>query len=234
MSPPARFSKPVFSLPAVAAIIGSFTLTAARANEIVIEGVESSAGVTFSFSGSIDTSGFSPPGASSLGANFGPMNGVFLSGSPDPGPFPPADSYGGTVPGSNAEKSFGTGPNIQPASTEGDAFGFNGATLYLPENYISGASISGSMFHEGETFATLGVDPSPTNFDTLVGTNTISFTFPVPDTVVDNPGAIADLKRKIRKLEKKAKKLKKKGKAAKAKKLLKKAKKLKGQLAASG
>jgi hypothetical protein len=212
----------------VAVSLSALVAATMRADDLYIWAQETMSGVTFFYSGSVDTSSFPVAGAGK-GKGKGtiePSSGfVRFSGSD-------FDTYS-VLPASG--RTYGPGGTIIASDSTGDVFGLDGESgtdMYLATDYTSGQTISGSMEFPGETFSSLEVDTTPFTFDTTVGDNTIHmFTMP-PATTIDNSVLKMSLQSKIKKLQKKAKKLSKKGKKAKAKKLKKKAKKLKQQLAA--
>ncbi len=222
------------SLSVACATLFFFTDPAAKADDIYLWAEETGGGVTISYAGSIDTTGFpsktSFSGAAVIQPNFGAMLASDSS----------SDVYSAILP-QGSSRTFGSGGLSSAASFSGSSFGIDAETsLVLPLDYASSSPISGSLGFSGETFASLGIDPTPFTFDTTVGDNTIHmftmppFLPPANPTAFDNASEKSALFRGIKGLQKKAKKLKKKGKKAKAKKLLKKVKKLKKQLKALG
>ena len=182
--------------------------------------------VVFYHQGSIDVTALSPPGTISADAFIEPMNPSFVNGEGVETTY-----YTGLI---IMSPLFGTSGRTDATSEAGDTFGFAGSGIVLPNGYMSGTAISGSMTFSPATFLSLEVDTTPYSIE-VAGSNTIRmFTRPPVSVPVDNSAAKADLLKQIKKLQKKSKKLKKKGKKAKAKKLGKKVKKLKQQLLSLG
>lgn len=216
---------PHFLLPAIAIALSIHS--SSRADDFYIWAEEAGGNVVFFWQGSIDLTGVSPGGTFSSATNIKPLSGEFFATT---GTF---DYYQNFVPNGNL-RSFGTGAfATAPTSISGDTFVMDAANLMgLPNGYVSGNSISGTMTFAGETFTSLEVSPdSPFTFLTTGGRNTIHmFSRPPAAPATSNAAAQQALTKKIQKLLKKSKKLKKKGKKKKAKKLLKKVKKLKVRL----
>ncbi len=186
--------------------------------------------VIFFFEGSIDLSGFMAPTNDLADAGILPSGGIYLNGDE---PSSTADVYSAVVPGTQA---FGSGVGSISTHDTGDTFGFTSSAIALPLGYISRTPIRGTMTFAGDTFTTLGVDPTPFSFETALGANTIHmFTRPpVAPSAVDNSVLRTALQKKIKKLSKKAKVAKRRGQGGKAKKLKKKIKKLKRRLRGLG
>ena len=184
--------------------------------------------VVFYHQGSIDVTAFSPSSTISAGTSITPSNPTFVNGE-DPSVM--TTYYTGVIA---INPMFGNGGQTDATSEAGDTFGFAGSGIVLPNGYMSGTAISGSMTFSPATFLSLEVDTTPYSIE-VAGSNTIRmFTRPPVSVPVDNSAAEADLLKQVSKLQKKIKKLKKKGKKAKAKKLGKKVKKLKQQLLSLG
>jgi len=130
--------------------------------------------------------------------------------------------------------NFGTGTGFSNGVLSGDSFVIRPDILAYPAGYISGSPLSGSLTIAGQTFASLGIDPSGAPYQWVVsGGDTISLVFPTtptPSVVSTNDVLRTSLQNKIRELKKKAKKAKKAGRIALSKKLKKKIKKLSKKL----
>lgn len=203
----------------------------AVADDIYIWAEEAGGNVVIYHRGSIDLTGFPVASGGSVSSIIKPDEGIFFNSDGD------LDIYSGAVP-DGSTRTWGSGSGTDPDTISGDRFGVTGGTtLGLPQGYVSGTQIKGSMIFLSTTLADLGVDTAAFTYNTEFGANTVHMFIVSPAAIAETAAKIAaqtNLLRKIRKLKKKAKKLKKKGKKAKAKKLLKKVKKLKKQLAALG
>jgi len=152
---------------------------------VIINAVQSGSDVVFSYSGSLDTTGFQPFGGGDSSPAINPGAGWFRAGLGRGllifGINYPSDPYV-LVP-------YGSGnQGIRPNSSTGDHFGLQqtgrGNSIFLPENYINyvggsgGPNISGSMTFNGANFSDLGLSSG-------------SYTTFLPnDTVIMNIGAV--------------------------------------------
>ncbi len=233
MKPHSFLSRFFFSTLAFAAVIFTLSPSVLRSDELYIWAEYDGFDVIFHFEGSIDTTGF--PGAASImvAAAVDPAAGNYLNGDPTP---VTVDHFVGVVPGDPATRSFGDGNNTNASNTTGDAFGFSGTSLFLPENYVSGDPIAGTMSFDAETFASMGVDATtPKSFDTTVGTNTIRLMVD-PNALPPRSDNAKDVlqrvfEKKIKKVLKKIEKAKNRGQTAKVRNLKRKLKKLRKKLA---
>lgn len=113
--------------------------------------VESYTSVVFNYYGSVDTSGLASTTDPFTAVGIRPMNGVFLN--------VPVASTAFTA--FTTSVRFGNNPvAVAPDSFSGDTFGLSGNTLRMPQGYVSGARISGSMTFNNSDFVSLGLDPS--------------------------------------------------------------------------
>lgn len=143
---------------------------------------ESGSDVVMEYSGTIDTTGFTPTSSSSVitGLDLGPANGLYssiISGF---------QRFSVTVSGPD----FGTGGQIlqvdQPAS--GDSFGFfvEESEVLMPFGYVSGSPIAGMSIIESASLSELGAVTGVYTYETIVSgvaTNTITLTVESPTTV---------------------------------------------------
>lgn len=94
----------------------------------------------------------------------------------------PADFYAGTVTGPS---NFGFGTTSTFASTgSGDLLGLviSPATpgqIIVPNNYISGAAISGSSTYAGQSLNSLGITPG--TYVWTIGANTVTLNATIPE-----------------------------------------------------
>lgn len=221
---------PVKVLSITCATLFSLVNPGVRAGDLYVWTEQVVVDTVFHFEGSIDTTGFPTPTSFTLTPAILPRTGAFIFCNVTGSNF---SNFSGVVP-DGVTRTFGMGDNSVPDSTTGDIIGTSGGTdLALPENYVSGTRVSGTMTFSSITPFFLEVDTTPFTFDTTVGTNTIHM-FTRPPIAVDNSALKLALLNKIKKLKKKAKKVSKKGKKAKAKKLKKKVKKLNKRLKALG
>ncbi len=109
----------------------------------------------FTYSGSLDVSGLSTtPTVTTLGILPNVALLVFVNSSSADN-----DNFFDAITGPT---SFGTGTGSLPNSQIGGVFsilGINGGFVTVPNNYISGTNISGSITFNSSTFASIGVTP---------------------------------------------------------------------------
>jgi uncharacterized protein YhjY with autotransporter beta-barrel domain len=127
--------------------------------DITILGQESGGNVVFSYSGSVDLTGLAKSGGGfSTGQNFITPN-LGIVAFLDAG----GDAYENTLPLPGAifsgVQDFGPGNMFSANSSTGDSFFLYRYVLGVPVGYHSGDLIEGSMTFDGETFASLGIDP---------------------------------------------------------------------------
>ena len=115
------------------------------------------------YSGTLDTNDPNIFDYSLLGSayNFNPSYVVDNSSSNSP-------FYDGPRLGSG--RGFGSGGQINPTETSGDAFGIFQNSLVLPDDWTSGNNISGQMTWANTSLESLGVDTSQVHTWTLRGT----------------------------------------------------------------
>ncbi len=159
--PRARF-RGINLLTCAAMLAAQLTLlpNAARA-DITVSGAQVGADVVFSYSGSVDLTGFSPGPSGSSGGVIGPALDIFgADGARTSSYFSP----------SATSTPFGTGAyTFATSSTGGGLLMAPGVRqIIVPTGYVSGDPLSGTVTFAGKTFATLGV------FGT--GTYTTAFT----------------------------------------------------------
>tara|TARA_B100001248_G_scaffold253665_1_gene231165 strand:- start:294 stop:887 length:594 start_codon:yes stop_codon:yes gene_type:complete len=132
------------------------------------------------YSGTLDTNDPNIFDYSRLGSayNFNPSLGYFTN---QPGGWrTPAGSYVVDNSSSNSPfydgprlgsgRGFGSGGQINPTETSGDAFGIFQNSLVLPDDWTSGSTISGQMTWANTSLESLGVDTSQVHTWTLRGT----------------------------------------------------------------
>jgi hypothetical protein len=146
--------------------------------------VEEGGDVIIYFSGSVDTTGFlfkGPFMTRDLGFIF-----------PD---FGDIQFGGGSVEGTDfglPPFSFGEGLDQSTPIVEGDLFGIGSEGDLLPADYESGSALAGSMTFEGETFDSLGIDPTPFTVQDEGGQNRFHF-FQEPELLYNTSTGGADL-----------------------------------------
>lgn len=115
---------------------------------------ESDSGVEASYSGTVNTNDLTPYASSTITGGIGASFGIGWSPSITPGV--PADIWSGLIP----PDPFAEGPLVFPQTDNGGDPLFLAANyIYLPAGYVSGSSISNSMFFTGQTFASIGLIP---------------------------------------------------------------------------
>jgi hypothetical protein len=130
----------------------AFAAASATADAGLVLNLNQAAGstVVFSYSGSIDTTGFTPFGSAPVVSEMTPSTGVLSIDGPSNW-FTAPTTIGG---------AFGSGANARAASSSGNAIRVFGGNLFaLPIGYTSGSAISGTATYNG-TFASLGITPS--------------------------------------------------------------------------
>jgi len=160
------FAKTVsLGLVAVAMLVVGTSASAA----VVINAIESGGHVVFSFSGSVDLTGATSTGGTAVSSVINP--GV------------PLVDFGGTLSDSynlanGNGTTFGTsGAHFASIHNTGDIFVYVGSAtprIEVPDGYVSGNALSGSMTFNNATFASLGITPGTYVWDMkLVGTGTV-------------------------------------------------------------
>lgn len=196
-----------------------------KADDMYFWAEEVGGDVVFYHEGSVDLSGFPSPSSGDAEAFINPSLGILINGG-----LPMHNIEGYSVLPNGTGRNFGSGLGTAATSESGSDFGLLDQTLFLPPGYGSGTVISGSMTFTGESFASLGLTPTPVTLSTVVGSSRL-FLFSRPPTTPPITDIVENgLLKKIRKLKKKSRKLRKKGKKRKAKRLSKKVKELKTQL----
>ncbi|MDX1978204.1 MAG: hypothetical protein SFT94_11080 [Pseudanabaenaceae cyanobacterium bins.68] len=146
---------------------------------LIITGQETGSNVEFSYSGSLNVTGLTPAITStSFGIRPSTALLVFFSGDINSN-----DTFANALSGPT---SFGSGSTFVGATSQTGGplliLGNNGA-LTVPNNYISGTTITGSLTFNGQTFATLGITPGTYNYNLTNGLDTIQLnigTTPIP------------------------------------------------------
>jgi len=137
----------------VSGIAVSSVFSSAQA-AVLITAQETGGNVLFSYSGTLNLSGYSS-------SSNGPVGGPGIDPSQalivfDSGTFSiySYNSIGGP-------SSFGSGDGASPSSTTNNQFGIQPGSgdIYVPTGYSSGGSLSGSMTFNSATFASLGITP---------------------------------------------------------------------------
>ncbi len=118
------------------------------ASLLLIEAQQVGGDVVFSMSGTIDIAGLTQGADSSHSAGIDPTGGSVGMGAGA------TDSYSGfdVVPG-----GFGSGGNASADSSSGNHFAITNSALYVPDGFVSGSSLNGTMTFSNATFASLGL-----------------------------------------------------------------------------
>lgn len=132
--------------------------------DIIIQGQEVGGNVVFSYSGSVDLTGFPGMQTAQTFGNASPPVGTiafstFTFTSWDGYSFAPFNLSFGPGVGADARPTTFTGDIFQVAAWLG--------TIGVPQGYVSGTPLAGSMTFAGETFASMGIDPSTDKTRTL-------------------------------------------------------------------
>ena len=92
------------------------------------------------------------------------------------------DEYGNGISG---PANFGAGVRTAASGGTGDAFVLNAFTevLFVPRDYVSGSSLSGSATFVNATLASLGITPGTYVYSWGSGANADTFTIDVAPTV---------------------------------------------------
>ena len=157
-------------------LLATLFLASSVQGAMFINVIESYTSVVFSYSGSLNTSGLVSTTDPSTAVGIRPSSGIFLN-----------------VPVTSTAYNAFTTPvrfgdstaTVVPDLFTGDTFGLSGNTLRMPQGYVSGIWITGSMTFNNADFASLGLDPSGGPYVwTRIGfpEDTITMTFsPAPE-----------------------------------------------------
>ncbi len=119
---------------------------------------------------------------SSLGPGMNSRDGVFRVGASGP-----ADMYTGVI-----APFFGSSVGFTAASSgTGDLFGFVAGPFVVPDNYVSGAALSGTATFANTTFAMLGIAAGTFTSSWGTGANADSLTLQIGPISVPEPGTLA-------------------------------------------
>jgi hypothetical protein len=157
------------SVSLVGAYVGLLAVLAASpaAAEVTVTFTEDvgTTSVTASFSGSLDLSGLTKGATVNWPAVLFASGANILFGVGD------ADIYTGAF----AAPAFGSGLAGSPSSTAGSVFGLADSAggpgigaLFVPKDYVSGATVAGSMTFTGASFASLGLSTPGTTWFTFL------------------------------------------------------------------
>lgn len=146
-----------------AATLALFLMGQAQA-DILIYGQEIGGNVVISYAGSVDLTGFPGMQTSQTFGNASPPTGTLAFSTFT---FTTWDGYGFAP----FDLSFGpgAGPDSRPTSFTGDIFHVLAwlGSIGVPQGYVSGTPLAGSMTFAGETFASMGIDPTTDKTQTL-------------------------------------------------------------------
>lgn len=169
------------------AVLGlTLSMLSAKADDMYIWAVEEGGDVIIYYSGSVDTTGmvFDDPFQPRSAGYIYPTNGAvqFSTGSVVGTSFNlPPFSYESR----NIEDEF-------TSLAEGDSFGIGGKFDFLPEGYVSGSPLTGSMTFSDRTLDELGIDPTPFDIQDEEGQNVFHF-FQEPELLYNTSTGGADL-----------------------------------------
>jgi hypothetical protein len=143
--------------------------------------LESASGVAASYDGSVNTNGLIPYASSSIIGGIGASFGIAWSPSISSGV--PALIWTGLTP----PDPFAAGPLVfSQIDNGGDPLFLVANYIHLPPAYVSGSSISNSMFFSGETFASTGLTPGTYTWTWGSGANADSAVM----TIANVPGPL--------------------------------------------
>ncbi len=143
---------------------------------------DSGSGVVASYSGSVNTNGLIPYASSSIIGGIGASFGIAWSPSITSGV--PADLWSGLTP----PNPFAAGPLVFPQTDNGgDPLFLLANYIHLPTSYVSGTSISNSMFFPGQTFASIGLIPGTYTWVWGSGTDVDSAVMTISTSDVPGP-----------------------------------------------
>lgn len=162
---------------------------------------DSGSGVSASFNGSVNTNGLTPYASSSIIGGIGASFGIAWSSSITSGV--PSNIWSGLTP----PDPFAFGPLIFPqVDNGGDPLFLRANYIDLPTGYVSGTSISNSMFFTGQTFASIGLMPGTYTWAWGSGPNVDSAVMTISTSEVPGPlpllgvGAAFGWSRRLRRL----------------------------------
>ena len=136
----------------IAAVVAATLFVKPAQADITINMQETDNDIVFSYSGSLNIDGLTIASSGNTSASFIAPNDAVVGFGGD------NDQYSSAVSGPD---SYGTSAFTSASIlNDGDTFVVGGKFnfLRLPENYVSGTGISGSMTFESTNFATLGID----------------------------------------------------------------------------
>lgn len=168
----------------IMALLASGTLAVSTYAGIIINANEVGSDVVISYAGSINTSSLTlglrgPYDAHGVNGNYNTLGGVFNFGT----------SAIEWLANDNLQTFGAIGTKYTAADTyEGDDFGINHnglETIRLPENYVSGSEISGSLTFNDATLESLGiyegVNTATWSFGSGANADSITFSAAVPE-----------------------------------------------------
>jgi hypothetical protein len=156
--------------------------------EVIVNAVETGGDVVFTGSGSLDFGAWSSNQNTNAFGLINPTRSIVV------GPTPAVDSDIYFTPTDfTGPSQFGTGSETFADSGSGDIFGLgfisSSRSLWVPDTYVSGNSLSGSSTYSSETFASLGIDLGSYTWSWGSGGTADSFTL----NAVPEPSAVASL-----------------------------------------
>ncbi|MGV3661329.1 MAG: autotransporter outer membrane beta-barrel domain-containing protein [Prosthecobacter sp.] len=131
--------------------------------DIIIQGQEVGGNVVFTYAGSMDLTGLPAPGSPASFGQLSPSGRIafadFAFTTWDGWDFAPFDLNFGP----------GVGPDARPTTFTGDTFAVLAqfGIIGVPVGYVSGTPLAGTMTFAGETFASMGIDPTTDKTRTL-------------------------------------------------------------------
>lgn len=203
--------------------------TATSRGDIAITAREVGKDVVFSYTGSIDVTGLGATTAASVRGIVYPVNAyVEFGGSSMINNA--ATGYFSAVanPAMDVPDNIGTGGATIVTRFSGSYFSVTRSGIKVPNGYVSGGTISGSMTFAGTKLASMGVNTNNAPYEWILSNGqkvTLTFLTPIA-------ASAQDLKKELKQLKKKLRAAKQTGKASLVRKFLKQIKSVKADLKA--
>lgn len=185
--------------------------------------------VVFSYTGAIDLTNLGVSTPNSVRGTVYPANDIVGFGGPTAIPNT-VDGYTSVI---TAAPDLGQGEFAFATSYSGRYFGVNQTDIKVPNGYVSGSPISGSMTFAKTKLSTMGFDISNAPFEWVLTDGqkvTLTFLTPLAASAEDLKLEVKQLEKKLKQLKKKLRKAKINGKTTLVRKLLKRIKSAKANL----
>lgn len=218
---------PIFS--AFVLLAATFLSASTARSDVAITAREVGKDVVFSYTGSIDLTGLGATSSASVRGIVYPVNALVEFAGPTM--IDNAAVFHNGLIANQAEDvpdNIGTGGAKIVTRFSGSYFSVNRSGIKVPNGYVSGSTISGSMTFAQATLATMGVNTGNAPYEWLLGNGqkvTLTFLTPIE-------ASAEDLKKELKQLKKKLRAAKQNGKAALVRKFLKQIKAAKADLKA--